>query len=139
MSAAPATRNRTHAMNTNAMPSAQQLADANRLLDPETRRQIRADPRRFAADIGLLDVDAAAVAAVDVRVVTNTRDTLYIQLPGPSVFAEELDDAALGRIQAAGSNGTAGTTTSASTLSTATSTAGCASTASTIGTAGSAE
>lgn len=136
MSAAPATRNRTHAMNTNAMPSAQQLADANRLLDPETRRQIRADPRRFAADIGLLDVDAAAV---DVRVVTNTRDTLYIQLPGPSVFAEELDDAALGRLQAAGSNGTAGTTTSASTLSTATSTAGCASTASTIGTAGSAE
>lgn len=119
----------------NAPPSERQLADANRLLDPETRRAIRADPRRFAADIGLL---GGGADAVEVRVVTNTRDTLYIQLPGPSVFAEALDDAALSRLQAAGCNGSAGTTTSASTFSTVTSTAGCASTASTVGTAGSA-
>lgn len=124
-------------MNTNAMPSERQLADAGRLLDPETRRAIRADPRRFATDIGLLD--GADAVAVEVRVVTNTRDTIYLQLPGPSVFADTLDDALLGRLQAAGCNGTAGTTTSASTMSTATSTAGCASTASTVGTAGSAD
>lgn len=124
-------------MNANAMPSERQLADANRLLEPRIRREIRADPKRYAVDIGLLS--AEAVDAVEVRVVTNARDTIYLQLPGPSVFDGALDDAALGRLQAAGSNGTAGTTTSASTFSTATSTAGCASTASTVGTAGTAE
>ncbi|MDD9811383.1 MAG: hypothetical protein OXU71_06685 [Gammaproteobacteria bacterium] len=123
--------------NTAGYPSKRrQIAAANRLLDPAVRREIRADPKRYALDNGLLAADAAAA---EVRVVTSTRDTLYIQLPNPRAFADTLDAPTLKRIQAAACTGTAGSTTSASTLSTGTSTAGSLSSASTLGTAGSGE
>jgi len=89
--------------NTAGYPSKRrQIAAANRLLDPAVRREIRADPKRYALDNGLLAADAAAA---EVRVVTSTRDTLYIQLPNPRAFADTLDAPTLKRIQAAACTG----------------------------------
>lgn len=109
-----------------------QRAAAQALFEPELRRRIQLDPKQYAIDNGLMAADSAA----EVKVVTCSRDTMYL----PMVRAEQteaLDAGQLEAIQAAGHVSTAGSAGTVGSLSTATTTAGTILTAGTAGTAGS--
>ncbi len=104
------------------------------MLDPDTRRDIRNDPRQYAIDNEII----AADSEIEVKLVINGPDTMYVPLAQvehlSTISSEELLS-----IQAAGNtNGSVGTATTASSISTLTSTVGSAGSASTAGTAGSA-
>lgn len=104
------------------------------LQTPDVRRQIRADPRQYAVDNGLLQQDAADI---EVEVVTDRRDVVHVAIP--SLDKDALDAEDLASIQAAGGASTAATAGSASTMGCASGTISTASTAGTVGSAGSVE
>ena len=101
--------------------------------DPAVRRSILSDPRQYALDNGLI----AADAEVEVKVMANTADTMYVPMPHLDDF-DTLNISDLRTIQAAGRGtaSTAGCGGSASTLSTVSSTYSTASTASTLASGG---
>jgi len=120
-------------------------ADAMRLLrDGDFRRRVRALEPAALASLGYLTdpADLAEVGAVDApefKVVTSTRDTLYVQMPAAESGELAADD--LAQIQAAGTAGSAssvGSTGSASTLGTLNTTASSSTSISSLGSAGSA-
>lgn len=105
------------------------------MFDPEVRRRIRADPRRYALDNGLIAGDAD----IDIKVLTNAADTMYFAVsPAAGRSAAELSAGELQRLSAAGSTSTAGSGSTASTLGTLCSTASSSTTLSTLATGGSA-
>jgi len=120
------------------MNAANSPADANRSLRashaPDARRQIRADPRQYAVDAGLLKAGVDA-AEVEVKVVSNRPGVMYVALPPP--VAETLGAADLESIQAAGGVSTAGTAGTASTYGCANGTISTASSGGTVGSSGS--
>jgi len=107
-------------------------AQARALYDRDTRRQIRADPQRHAIDHDFIPADAG----IEVKVVTNTPDTVYMPLPsvapGDSLGAPDLQ-----AIQGGVRTGTAGSGGSVSTAGSVCTTASTASSVGTIGTAAS--
>lgn len=104
------------------------------MFDPEVRRRIRADPRQYALDNGLIAGDAD----IDIKVLTNRADTLYFAVSPMAGRSAELNAAELQRLSAAGSTSTAGSGGTASTLGTLCSTSSSATTLSTLATGGSA-
>lgn len=100
---------------------------------PDVRRQIRADPRQYALDNGLVQEQAA----VEVKVVADRRDVVHVAIPSAGKDTLDADD--LASIQAAGGVSTAGTAGSASTLGCACGTMSTASTGGTVGSSGSVE
>lgn len=114
---------------------AAQAAAMAALGDPAVRRRIRADPRQYALDNGLLPAGSAA----EVRVVVNRRATLYVPIARadwPDSFT--VDAADLESLQAAGTASTAGSASTAGTASTITSTVGTLASAATAACAGTA-
>lgn len=100
---------------------------------PDVRRQIRADPRQYALDNGLVQEQAE----VEFKVVDDRRDVVHVAIPSAGKDALDADD--LASIQAAGGVSTAGTAGSASTISSACPTISTASSGGTAGSAGSVE
>jgi len=111
---------------------AEQMAMLKALSDPAVRRQIRADPRQYALDHGLLAADSATA----VEVVVNRPGTLYVPIARADA-ALELNADDLQAVQAAGSASTAGTASSAATAGTLTTTVSTASSTGCAGCAGS--
>jgi len=104
------------------------------MFEPEMRRHIRADPRQYALDNDLIDADAD----IEIKVLTNAADKMYLAL-SPAVSAPvELNASELQQLSAAGTNSTAGSGSSASTLGCVNTTASSATTLSTLATGGSA-
>jgi len=89
--------------------AAQTLAVVESLLEPETRRRIRDNPKQYAVENGIIP----AGLDMQVKVVESGRDTLYIPLAAPS-DSDELQAADLAAIQGGGPR--ASTTGSASSL-----------------------
>lgn len=118
-----------------AAPSfAAQTAAMAALIDPAARRRIRANPRQYALDRGMLAADSAA----EVKVVVNRRATLYVPIARPAdadSFTVDADD--LESLQAAGTASTGGSASSASSAGTLTSTVSTASSTACAGCAGS--
>jgi len=111
---------------------AERMAALKALSDPAVRGQIRADPRQYALDHGLLPTDSAAA----VEVVVNRPGTLYVPIARADA-ALELNADDLQAVQAAGSASTAGTASSAATAGTLTTTVSTASSTGCAGCAGS--
>lgn len=111
--------------------TAQAFAAADSLRDPETRRQIRADPVAYARENGIIP----AGMDLEVKVVESGRDVLYVPLAAPSDL-DTLEAADLAGIQGGGPR--ASTTGSSSSVAcffcicTTASTAGSAATVSTV-------
>jgi len=104
------------------------------MFDPEVRRRIRADPRQYALDNGLIDGDAD----IGIKVLTNRADTMYFAVSPAAARPAELSAGELQQLSAAGSTSTAGSGSTASTLGTLCSTSSSATTLSTLATGGSA-
>jgi len=109
------------------------------MTDPAVRRQYRDDPRAaYLASLARQGVAAELSDDVEIKVVSNTADTLYVAL------FQHTEDAAIGaeqlrQVQAAGgSTGSVGSLGSASSFGTVCGTASTAGSAGSIGTAGSA-
>jgi len=115
-----------------ALDAAQSVYRA--MFDPEVRRGIRADPRQYAVDNGLID----AQADIDIKVLTNDADTIYLALSPAVSHSAELNADELQQLSAAGSTSTAGSGSSASTLGTVCTTSSSATTLSTLASGGSA-
>lgn len=113
--------------------TAQAFAAAESLRDPETRRQVRADPKGYALENGI--IPAGMAQNMEVKVVESGRDVLYVPLVAPSDI-DTLEAADLASIQGGGPR--ASTTGSASSLGcmfcicTSASTAGSAASVSTV-------
>ncbi len=110
--------------------------------DPEFRQQLREHDTNALAQIGYDNLFGGGDAP-EIRVITSTQDTTYVQMPPHLPADHQLSASDLNQIQAAGktgSAGTVGTAGSASTLGTFTSTAssgGCVGSVGSAGTAGS--
>jgi len=97
-------------MNTPNSPSATVAVGARDFLDPQVRRAIRAEPRQYAVEHGLLAADSEA----EVKVVECARDTLRIAIVrGDSIAAGPLGAGDLRAVSAAGSVSTMSTTSTA--------------------------
>jgi len=111
------------------------------LTDPAMRRKVRLDARAAFKEMFPPDADIAAPVwgdDVEIKVVSNTADTLYVAIFQPDEKAA-LSDGQLRQVQAAGgSTGSMGSLASASTFGSVCGTASTAGSASSIGTAGSA-
>ncbi len=110
------------------------------LFDPSVRDAIRADPRQFAFDQGMI---AAADSSVEIKLVVCEAGQMVIPMQRYIPDMDALDDDQLARIAGgvgvgtAGSVGSSGTAGTISTIGSSFSSASTASTAATIGSAGS--
>jgi len=127
-------------------PNSANIREAQRqalaqLTDPAMRRKVRLDARAAFKEMFPPDADTAAPVwgdDVEIKVVSNTADTLYVAIFQPDEKAA-LSDGQLRQVQAAGgSTGSMGSLASASTFGSVCGTASTAGSASSIGTAGSA-
>jgi len=115
---------RRHAMNTPDNSPAAGI-EARDFLDPQVRRAIRAAPRQYAVEHGLVAADSAA----EVKVVECARDTLRIAIVrGDSIDAGPLGSGDLRAVSAAGSVSTMSTTSTAGSACTTASSFACANT-----------
>lgn len=118
-----------------AAPSfAAQTAIVEALSDPAARRRIRANPRQYAVETGMLAADSEAA----VKVAVNRPGVLYVAIARDNNFdprALSADD--LESLQAAGTASTGGSASSASSAGTLTSTVSTASSTACAGCAGS--
>ncbi|MDD9884780.1 MAG: hypothetical protein OXU62_09665 [Gammaproteobacteria bacterium] len=103
------------------------------MFDPEVRRRIRADPRQYALDNGLID----GASDIEIKVLTNNAATMYLAVSPAASGPAELSADELQSLSAAGTNSTAGSGSTASTLGTLNSTASSSTTLSTLATGGS--
>lgn len=98
---------------------------ARDFLDPQVRRAIRAAPRQYAVDHGLIKADSEA----EVKVVECAPDTLRIAIVrGDSLGAGPLGAGDLRAVSAAGSVSTMSTTSTAGSACTTASSFACANT-----------
>ncbi len=86
---------------------------AQKIFDPQIRAAIRADPRQYAIDNGMIKADAS----VEIKLVVCGRKQILIPMVRPSV---QLSLKQLGEIQAAGNYGMASVGTFGTSMSAAT-------------------
>ncbi len=101
----------------------------NMLFDKKLRKQLRNNPQQVAQNIYNQDLDN-----VEYKVLTNSKDTMYVVFPSKKLMLD------LGDVNAAGNSSTISSAGSASTVGTLSSigaTLGSSSTAGTISSAGS--
>lgn len=109
----------------NTPNSSAAAVDARDFLDPQVRRAIRAEPRQYALERGLIAADSGA----EVKVVECAPDTLRIAIVrGDSLDAGPLDAGDLRAVSAAGSVSTMSTTSTAGSACTTASSFACANT-----------
>lgn len=112
-------------MNTPNTPPSASAIGARDFFDPQVRRAIRAEPRQYAVEHGLIKADSEA----EVKVVECAPDTLRIAIVrGDSIAAGPLGAGDLREVSAAGSVSTMGTVSTAGSACTTASSFGTANT-----------